>query len=174
MNQNKYLIKMKKVTYFFLAIAFATTAILSGCGSPKENPDNAQLSNADSAKSMPLKDANAVLENQQGVFFVNLKDGDKVTSPVIIQMGVNGMEVEPAGKLDEGKGHNHLIIDGGFTERGQVVPADASHIHFGKGQTSDTLQLSPGKHTLTLQFANGLHESYGKDWSKTISITVIK
>ena len=49
-----------------------------------------------------------------GVYFVNIKDRDKVQSPVIVQMGVMGMEVEPAGKIDEGKGHHHLIIDGSY------------------------------------------------------------
>jgi hypothetical protein len=109
---------------------------------------------------------------QKGVYFVNLKDGDKVKSPVIVQMGVKGMEVEPAGAVNEGKGHHHLIIDGSYIEKGQMVPKDSTHLHFGKGQTVDTLKLSPGDHTLTLQFADGMHMSYGKDWSATIKITV--
>ena len=109
-----------------------------------------------------------------GVYFVNLKDGDKLKSPVIIQMGVHGMTVEPAGKVDEGKGHHHIIIDGAFIEKGQVVPMDKTHLHFGKGQTTDTLKLAPGTHTLTLQFANGVHDSYGEEWSKTITINVVE
>ena len=109
---------------------------------------------------------------QKGVYFVNLKDGDKVKSPVIVQMGVKGMDVEPAGADNEGKGHHHLIIDGSYIEKGEIVPKDSTHLHFGKGQTVDTLKLSPGQHTLTLQFADGMHMSLGKDWSKTITITV--
>jgi len=109
---------------------------------------------------------------KNGVYFVNLKDGDVVKSPVIVQMGVTGMTVEPAGALNDGKGHHHLIIDGSFIEKGQMVPKDETHLHFGKGQTVDTLTLSPGEHTLTLQFADGMHNSYGKDWSNTIKITV--
>jgi hypothetical protein len=53
-----------------------------------------------------------------------------------------------------------------------MVMKDSTHLHFGKGQTVDTLKLSPGTHTLTLQFADGTHMSYGKDWSSTITITV--
>jgi hypothetical protein len=56
----------------------------------------------------------------------------------------------------------------------EVIPTDATHMHFGKGQTECDLRLSPGKHTLTLQFANGAHLSYGPKFSKTISITVEK
>jgi hypothetical protein len=113
-------------------------------------------------------------DEKPGVYFVNLKDGDKVKSPVVVQMGVRGMEVEPAGAYNDDKGHHHLIIDGSYIEKGEMVPKDETHLHFGKGQTIDTLKLSPGDHTLTLQFADGLHKSYGKDWSATIKITVIE
>ncbi len=109
---------------------------------------------------------------QNGVYFISPKDGEVVKSPVVIEMGVKGMEVEAAGELHEGKGHHHLIIDEGYVAKGSVVAKDEKHIHYGKGETSDTIQLSPGAHTLTLQFADGLHQSYGKDWSKTISVTV--
>jgi hypothetical protein len=118
------------------------------------------------------KDTSNMEGNHPGVYFLNLKDGDKVKSPVIIEMGVKGMQVEAAGKINDGKGHHHIIIDGTFVEKGNMVPKDETHLHFGKGQTSDTLKLSPGKHTLTLQFANGAHESYGKDWSSTITLNV--
>ena len=82
------------------------------------------------------------------------------------------MQIKPAGKFEEGTGHHHLIINEKFLQKGTVVPADAKHIHFGKGQTEYDLNLEPGAHTLTLQFADGLHRSYGKELSKTISITV--
>ena len=49
---------------------------------------------------------------------------------------------------------------------------DRTHIHFGGGQTEADVELTPGEHTLTLQFANGMHQSYGADWSKTITVTV--
>ena len=120
----------------------------------------------------PKQDASTEQQNGNGVYFVNLKEGDTVKTPVIVQMGVRGMEVEPAGAYKEGKGHNHLIIDGNYVEKGEMVPEDETHLHFGKGQISDTLNLSPGQHELTLQFADGLHRSYGKDWSKAIRITV--
>jgi hypothetical protein len=117
------------------------------------------------------KNTNVSNENA-GVYFVNLKNGDTVKSPVIIQMGIRGMEVEPAGAFNESKGHHHLIVDQGSIEKGVMVPMDDTHIHFGKGQNTDTLKLSPGQHTLTLQFADGLHRSYGKEWSTTITIVV--
>ncbi|MEL6349341.1 MAG: DUF4399 domain-containing protein, partial [Myxococcota bacterium] len=93
-------------------------------------------------------------------------------SPVKVKMGVEGMTVQPAGELKEGTGHHHIIIDKGGIAEGQAVPADEQHIHYGKGQTETELELTPGKHSLTLQFANGLHQSYGEVMASTITITV--
>jgi hypothetical protein len=53
-----------------------------------------------------------------------------------------------------------------------VIPKDAQHLHFGKGQTTAIIDLPHGKHRLTLQFADGIHRSYGSKLSATIEITV--
>ncbi|POY36462.1 rod shape-determining protein RodA [Solitalea longa] len=113
-----------------------------------------------------------VIKDGQNVFFVNLKDGQTVKSPVKVEMGVNGMTVEPIGAVNPDKGHHHLIIDASFIPAGTTTPADSTHIHFGKGQTETEVKLSPGKHTLTLQFADGMHTSYGVRMSKTITVEV--
>lgn len=113
-----------------------------------------------------------VEEPSAEVYFENLNDGDIVKSPLAVQMGVKGMQVEPAGEEKEGFGHHHIIIDGMYLEKGTLVPMNETNIHYGKGQTADTLDLTPGEHTLTLQFADGLHQSYGRALSKTIKITV--
>jgi len=140
------------------------TAIIACNQSAK---DDAKTGGTDQQKSV-VSDAN----QKSGVYFANLKDGDVVKSPFVVQMGVSGMTVEPAGALNDGKGHHHLIIDGSYIEKGEMVPKDETHLHFGKGQTVDTLSLTPGDHTLTLQFADGMHKSYGKEWSTTIKIKV--
>jgi len=106
------------------------------------------------------------------VFFKSPKDGAKVSSPVSIQMGVEGMTVVPAGPLKDGTGHHHVIIDSPAPKRGTVVPMDEKHVHFGKGQTEASLELSAGTHTLQLQFANGAHISYGEQLGAKIQITV--
>jgi len=55
---------------------------------------------------------------------------------------------------------------------GEAIPFDAQHLHFGKAQTSADVELGKGKHTLTLQFANALHESYGPGLAKQVTVTV--
>jgi hypothetical protein len=106
------------------------------------------------------------------VFFVNLEDGAVVSSPVKVEMGSEGIKVQPAGEIVEGTGHHHIIINEGPSPYGVVVGADDTHIHFGKGQEETELELAPGKYTLTLQFADGFHRSYGDSMSSTITIEV--
>lgn len=108
------------------------------------------------------------------ISFGNLKDGDKVKSPFKVVMKAQNIKVRPAGEdaEDKASGHHHLIIDGEAIPTGQPVPADDKHIHFGKGQTETEVSLPVGKHTLTLQFADGAHRSYGATQSQTIKIEV--
>jgi len=45
------------------------------------------------------------------VYFINLKDGDTVASPVKVQFGLTGMGIAPAGVERPNTGHHHLLID---------------------------------------------------------------
>ena len=108
----------------------------------------------------------------QGVYIVAPADGSTVSSPFKVQFGVKGMTVKPAGDLTAGTGHHHLLINTTVIAKGDVVPADAKHLHFGKGQTEAELKLDPGTYTLTVLFADGLHKSYGSDMSASIKVTV--
>ena len=106
------------------------------------------------------------------VFFKNLNDGDTVVNPVVVEMGVTSMKIKPAGALEVGTGHHHIIVDGDFINYGEIIPMDETHLHYGKGDSVAQVNLSKGEHTLSLQFANGLHMSYGEQFSKTITVFV--
>ena len=107
------------------------------------------------------------------VFFKNLKNGQTVSSPVKVEMGVDGLKLDTAGAIVAGTGHHHLLIDAGDSiPAGQVVPKDSTHLHFGKAQSSAEVKLAPGKHVLTLQFADGIHRSYGGQLATSITVTV--
>ena len=60
-----------------------------------------------------------------------------------------------------------------LAEKGVAIPFDATHLHFGKAQKEASIELEPGTHTLTLQFANAKHESFGKKFAKTITVNVV-
>mmetsp|Transcript_85479 Transcript_85479/g.148162 ORF Transcript_85479/g.148162 Transcript_85479/m.148162 type:complete len:263 (+) Transcript_85479:47-835(+) len=112
---------------------------------------------------------------KNSVSFSNVKDGDTVPSKFTYKFEVTGYELSPAAAgLKEGTGHHHLVIDGpkAFVDKGEAIPFDATHKHYGKAQTEGELELEPGKHKLTLQFANALHESYGQEFAKTITVNV--
>lgn len=116
-----------------------------------------------------------VVTVKNGVDFITPKNNQTVKSPFKVKMKVSGMKIKNAGEPDNGQtGHHHLLINGGWIEKGQLVPADETHLHFGKGQTETKLTLEPGEYNLILQFADGSHKSYGEEMSKTIHIKVIK
>jgi Domain of unknown function (DUF4399) len=93
------------------------------------------------------------------VYFINIKDGDTVTSPVTIRFGLSGMGIAPAGTEVEHTGHHHLIIDEKFEGEAlsEAIPVDEHHMHFGKGQTEATVTLSKGSHTLQLVLGDWSH-----------------
>ena len=109
---------------------------------------------------------------QQSVSFVEPANGAVVSSPFTVKFAVTGMEVKPAGDITANTGHHHLLINADPVKLGDVVPVDDTHIHFGKGQTETEVKLPPGNYTLTMQFANGLHQSYGPAMSNSIKVTV--
>jgi hypothetical protein len=106
------------------------------------------------------------------VFFVEPAEGATVKSPVKIVFGLEGAQVIAAGKMVADSGHHHIIIDAEGPQAGEAVPSDATHVHYGGGQTETELELAPGKHSLTMQFADFAHRSYGPSMSTTIQVTV--
>ena len=106
------------------------------------------------------------------VDFVEPKNGDTVPSTFTVRFAVDGMTVAPAGDMTAGTGHHHLLIDTADIEENAVIPMDDKHRHFGKGQTETQITLPPGQHTLTMQFADGAHRSYGATYRKSIQVTV--
>jgi len=115
-------------------------------------------------------------DGKNGVYWISPKDGATVDKSFTIKMGVKGYELAPASEgLQEGTGHHHVVVDvpKGYVEKGEAIAFDATHLHYGKAQKEAVVELEPGKHTLTLQFANAKHESYGKKFAKTITVNVV-
>ncbi len=117
---------------------------------------------------------------QDGVFFIEPKDGATLPAKFKMKFGVHGMVVKPAGQIEIGSGHHHVIVrpvakgvEKKFSIPAKsVIPADETHIHYGKGQEEAELELKPGNYFLTLQFADGVHLSYGPSWARTIQVKV--
>ena len=117
--------------------------------------------------AMPEVPANAK------VYFGNLKDGQTVTSPLKVEMVAEAMHVDTAnGILKPASGHHHILIDMDSIQTGEVIKKDSVHLHFGNAQTSAEIKLPPGKHSLTLQFADAMHRSYGSRLTSKITVDV--
>ena len=108
------------------------------------------------------------------VFIVSPKDGATVGPEFVVEFGVEGIAVAPATDTTPNTGHHHLLIDQKeLPPAGAPIPNDATHKHYGKGQTQDTVRLEPGDHTLQLDFADALHMQFDPPLvSKKITIHV--
>lgn len=165
---------MRRLSLLFLALA------LAACGQKADDTKKAPASDAKQAAPASKAKAPATTAEKgppadAKVDFTFPQNNSKVFPEFMVVFNVDKMQVVPAGEdvMNKEKGHHHIIVDGGPIEKGKVVPKDATHLHYGKGQKSAQMTLAPGKHTLTMQFADGNHISYGKALSKTINVEVV-
>lgn len=101
------------------------------------------------------------LKEPTAVSFTNLRNGYRVRSPFLVEFGIKGMGVVPAGKALKGTGHHHILVNTRMPPSvSEKLPFNDGHRHFGKGQTFAVLDLPPGKHTLRLLFADHEHRPY--------------
>jgi Domain of unknown function (DUF4399) len=110
------------------------------------------------------------------VYIISPKDGAKLKNPVVVQFGLKGMGIAPAGVTFDNTGHHHLLIDiDAPADLGLPLPTTDNIKHFGKGQTETSLTLTPGKHTLQLLFGDLNHIPHNPPViSKKITITVVQ
>src|SRR5258708_4488382 len=166
---------MRTIHFLPAALLFGLTACNNaGDRVSSASPDSTQKTASDSMNMSHAVDSSKMVTALPDVpagakvFFKNLKNGSTVKSPLKVEMGIQGLKLDTAGAILAGSGHHHLLIDAGDSiPSGQVVPKDDHHIHFGKAQSSTEVILPPGKHVLTLQFADGIHRSYGSKLATT-------
>jgi hypothetical protein len=138
----------------FTAVA---AALLAGCATP---PPAAPTAPAKTTQSVPvLASGYKKVPAPAGasVYFINLKNGDVVTSPVLVQFGLRGMGVAPAGVERENTGHHHLLINVDTIDVNVPMAFSDSNRHFGGGQSEATVALKPGTYTLQLVLADANH-----------------
>lgn len=108
------------------------------------------------------------------VYFINLEDGDRVESPFLIQFGLSGMGIAPAGIDRSNTGHHHLLINVDDIDLSKPIPSSSNHIHFGGGQTESLVDLMPGNYSMQLVLGDMTHTPHNPPIiSQRINITVI-
>ena len=123
--------------------------------------------------SAAVTETTATTPTGPNVRFVTPIDGATVPPTFTVVMTATDLVIEPAGEIQEGSGHFHILVDTDFVPAGEVIINDEQHRHFGKGQSTTTLSLEPGVHVLRLQFADGAHIALeGAAYQDTITVTV--
>jgi hypothetical protein len=156
------------------AASILAIAALSAC-SPQQAA--APTSAAPDESALAARDAEDVkphADQGPGVYFVNLRDGETVTSPFRVVFGLYGMGIAPAGVDKPNTGHHHLLVDMEMTpeEMAGTIPNDEHHIHYGAGLTETVLTLPPGQHTLQLLFGDKDHVPHKPNALESQKITI--
>jgi hypothetical protein len=160
---------LQKIRLFGLLVLFAS--LLVGCNTLRE----AEVVIPTPVPTLVVQPIPVVQAEpaQPYVFFVEPLAGATVPITFTVSMSATGLIVEPAGEVHEGAGHLHILVDTDFIPAGEAIPKDEQHLHYGKGQITATLALTPGTHTLRLQFANGAHIALeGEQYRDSIQLSV--
>jgi hypothetical protein len=121
--------------------------------------------------------AQSKASGKKRAFFVEPKNNATVTSPAHLKFGSEGIEIAavPPGDITTarpGIGHYHVGVDETCLAPGKtIVKGTPSWIHFGDGKSEIDMQLTPGKHKLSVQVADDLHNAIAGMCS-TITVTV--
>ena len=105
-------------------------------------------------------------------YFVDLKDGDNVKSPLLVRFGLTEqMGIAPALADWPDTGHFHLIIDSKPPNPNR--PISNRHLHLHKGQTEAMVELKQGAHTLQIVMGDYSHIPHDPPvMSKQITVNV--
>lgn len=150
---------------------------LAGCGGHHMMHSNAAPTaplNANASAPTVLGSYNKVAAvSGTSLYFINVKNGDTVASPVNVQFGLKGMGVAPAGVEKAATGHHHLLVDVAELDVNAGIPMSDQHRHFGLGQTEVSIALKPGVHTLQLVLGDHNHiPHHPVVMSERITVTV--
>ena len=109
------------------------------------------------------------------VYFINIQDGQVLKSPFLVQFGLSGKGIAPAGVDIANTGHHHLLINVDAIDFSLPIPSSGQHLHFGMGQTETTLKLPSGKYRLQLVLGDKYHIPHSPPLvSEIIEVTVVE
>ena len=158
----------------FVAGLMLAAFALAGVACRSETPPASDTSSA----TAPAADASHA-GHMGKVFFVEPKDGATLSSKQLAKF-VFGNEnytiaAVPPGEVKEVRpnmGHFHLGVDKECVAAGQeIVRGTPDWIHFGDGKNQIEMQLTPGKHTLSVQVGDDLHRGV-EGLCQTITVNV--
>jgi len=162
---------LRVVGGFILTAALAATA---ACTS--SSPESKPASSTPAPAAAPAPAAPAATSGAPRVYFAEPANGAMVKSPVHVVFASDQFTIAavPQGEVKEVRantGHYHLGTDTKCLPVGTAIPKADPWIHFGMGNNTIDMQLTPGPHTLVVQAGDDKHTTI-TGLCETINITV--
>jgi hypothetical protein len=143
-----------------LALILSSALALTACssGSPESKPAGQPAPAAAPAPAAPAAPAGGAPR----VYFAEPANGAMVKSPVHLVFASDQFTIAPVpqGEVKDVRantGHYHLGVDTKCLAPGTVIPKADPWIHFGMGNNTIDMQLTPGMHTLVVQAGDDKH-----------------
>jgi hypothetical protein len=119
----------------------------------------------------------AKMSAKMRVFFIEPKNNATVTTQLHMKFGSEGVKIDavPPGDVTTtrpGVAHYHVGIDEDCLPAGKtIVKGTPSWVHFGDGKDVFDTQMTPGKHKLSVQLGDDLHNTL-PNTCQTITVNV--
>jgi hypothetical protein len=154
------------------ALILTASIVVAACGG--SSPESQSAAPATTPAASPAAEHSA----HGKVFFSEPKNGATVKSPVHIVFASDMFTIAavPPGEIAPeavraNTGHYHLGVDTDCLPAGTVIPKANPWIHFGKGDNTIEMQLTPGPHKLAVQAGDDRHATM-TGLCEVINITV--
>jgi hypothetical protein len=159
------------------ALGLAVVLTASACGGGEPEPAAGTTSTAATPPGTTAATAKPA-SSAPRVFFVEPTEGATVKSPVKLRFGIENYELAavPQGDVTaarKGMGHHHVGVDTECLPAGSVIPKANPWVHHGGAQTEMDMQLTPGKHRLTLQLGDDTHATV-EGLCSSITVNVVE
>lgn len=158
------------------ALILTASLVVAACGG--SSPESQSAAPATTPAAAPAADHAGHAGGK--VFFMEPKNGATVKSPVHLVFGSEMFTIAPvpAGEVAPeavraNTGHYHLGVDTDCLPAGAVIPKANPWVHFGKGDNTIEMQLTPGPHKLAVQAGDDRHATM-TGLCEVINITVIE
>ena len=159
------------------ATALSLALLAAACGSTTPSNESAPAASAPAAVPADSHEGDHADGGAARVYFVEPKDGATVKSPVKFVFAAENFTIAPVpeGTVEqsrEGTGHHHLGVEQDCMPPGEVIPRGTpGWVHFGKGDNTMEMQLTPGQHKFSLEAGDDQHRTIA-GLCQTITITV--
>ena len=155
--------------------AFIVIAVAASAACSSSSPESKPASSTPAPAAAPAPAAPAAASGPR-VYFAEPANGAMVKSPVHVMFASDQFTIAavPQGEVKEVRantGHYHLGTDTKCLPPGSVIPKADPWIHFGMGNNTIEMQLTPGPHTLVVQAGDDKHTTI-TGLCETVNITV--